>query len=140
MSSNTNDLVFSHIKEIAHKNSQKDNILIEPVMRLMLIIKPKLVEEYRCCSLKPRRWEKNTNDQEWKSIDETDVHSEITNLTKYVQSIITRIYGRHIFRKDASSAEIEQAQIIYHLHPVIAKPDFIDKIVTEFAEIVLCEE
>lgn len=140
MSSNTNDLIFSHIKDIAHKNSQKDNILIEPVMRLMLIIKPKLVEEYRCLSLKPRRWEKNTNDQEWKSIEETDVRTVITNLSKYIQSIITRIYGRYIFRKDSSSAEIDQAQIIYHLHPVIVKSDFINKLVTEFAEIVLYKE
>ena len=125
--------------DLAEKHSQKQDI-IEPVAQLILIIKPDLIKKYRCISHEPQRWQKTTNDYEWKSIDECDVHTEFTQIINIIQNRIMRIYSQYIFSVKANESEIRWANMIYYLHPVIAKTKFINKVIKQFAEMVFYEE
>ena len=125
--------------DLAEKHSQKQDI-IEPVVQLILIIKPDLIKNYRCISHEPRRWQKINSDYEWKSIDECDIHTEITTIINIIQTRIMRIYKQYITYIKPNEVDIKWSKMLYYLHPVIAKTKFINKVIKQFAEMVFYEE
>ena len=141
MSSITKDSLFHNIFSIATDYDYNKIELQEPILKLILSVKPKLKDTFRCISYSPRRWQKIQDDviNPWKYVEQIVIKIELKKVITIIQNKIKKIQDDYFAKESFNSQDSLKCSQLHKLYQVIRNSRLLNKIINEFAEIVYVE-